>query len=163
LEWCKSIDFKTETGIIKEVSPLIDEVQPNPERETLFKYVAELDAQVGAGNEFGRTQQYWFFRLAWEIDSAPWRPTRNSTQQVMPAKKDQAPPNLRYFKRQKWQVENWSQNTVRRERAAGTSSPRSFAVSGPFPGLVKAVTRVLGFSIRRGAIPVDTKSTNHLE
>jgi hypothetical protein len=72
LEWCDSIDFKTEANVVQEAAPLIDEAPPNPEREKLFKYMADLGAQVGAGNEFGRTHKYWFFRPAWETDSALW-------------------------------------------------------------------------------------------
>jgi hypothetical protein len=71
LEWCGSVDFKTETDIAQEVEQ-IDEAPPNPEHEKVFDYVAKLGAKVGAGNEFGRTHRYWFFRPAWEVDSALW-------------------------------------------------------------------------------------------
>ena len=71
LAWCSTHKFAS-SGIEAPPTPAIETTDTNPLREEFFAYVRALGAAVGAGDAYGHSHKYWFFRPGWEVDSALW-------------------------------------------------------------------------------------------
>jgi hypothetical protein len=49
-----------------------EDSDPSPEKKALMAEIAKLGQSVGDVNRYAVRHKYWFFRPAWEIDSAFW-------------------------------------------------------------------------------------------
>jgi hypothetical protein len=72
VQWCAANDFRIITHDVQTDSPGLDGGPPNPLSEKFFQEARKIGEAIASGNEFGRSHKYWFFRPAWEVDSALW-------------------------------------------------------------------------------------------